>query len=572
MNLWQIPLISTYIFILVNEHPNILRFKDQLKDKIEVLICKARPRSIYKLENGKDVIIMRDLEADVLDFVSNMCIHIIESGKLRKKISAPLTLEKVIENARDLEKLATEPYTYNPSKKPSRFIKELAKQVVVPEGIVSLRRDAFRGFTNMEAISLPNSLKFLGEEVDIYDPDSTYKSPIARPMNTFRDCGKLKEITIPENVKLIPAEVFRDCESLNTINILSSDYVRFAPASILYIGNNSFKIYMKPTVKNVKADTKEFNNFIRPHIHLKRSLGAVTESVEDEVKDNKDISTDVIVICKKNDFTTTVNHSRPDYVYLEFKYNYSGTLSHNEATKKHNKVREEIHNELGLDYKDFDLSMGWDGYDLNITFTYSFNKNESLNEAEDNSLLDEVEVEDNDNELSKYDEIIFLADDEVEAIEGYDKAIAFFEECDCELKDEVIEKLQHIKSEEIEHIKELKELIINLGSDKLSDKAEEIIADLEEIKPESNLEPNTEVIDNLEEGYNVNSDKAVENATKALKKNSNYYCAVYGFAQDDDKDIYYFKKPICFKDAQELSFFEDKLDAYLKVVYRENIE
>ena len=54
-----------------------------------------------------------------------------------------------------------------------------------------------------------------------------------------------------------------------------------------------------------------------------------------------------------------------------------------------------------------------------------------------------------------------LIDDENEAIDGYDKAIKFVTNSDMPdlIKTAYLEKLNHIKNEEIEHIEELKEIL-----------------------------------------------------------------------------------------------------------------
>ena len=54
-----------------------------------------------------------------------------------------------------------------------------------------------------------------------------------------------------------------------------------------------------------------------------------------------------------------------------------------------------------------------------------------------------------------------LIDDENEAIDGYDKAIKFVTNADIPdlVKTAYLEKLNHIKSEEVEHIEELKEIL-----------------------------------------------------------------------------------------------------------------
>lgn len=54
-----------------------------------------------------------------------------------------------------------------------------------------------------------------------------------------------------------------------------------------------------------------------------------------------------------------------------------------------------------------------------------------------------------------------LIKDENEAIDGYDKAIKFITNSDLPdlIKTAYLEKLEHIKQEEIEHIEELKEIV-----------------------------------------------------------------------------------------------------------------
>ena len=90
--------IETYIFILINKPPRLLSLSDDVaKMRMPRMITNARNRDIYRYLDGKNVIIVREMETDVLDFISNICIHIIESTKLRKYISSPITLKKIHE-------------------------------------------------------------------------------------------------------------------------------------------------------------------------------------------------------------------------------------------------------------------------------------------------------------------------------------------------------------------------------------------------------------------------------------------------------------------------------------------
>ena len=54
--------------------------------------------------NGKNIIVLREMESDLIDFITNMCIHIIESKKIRTFIT-PLTLGKIYANKDDSDKV-----------------------------------------------------------------------------------------------------------------------------------------------------------------------------------------------------------------------------------------------------------------------------------------------------------------------------------------------------------------------------------------------------------------------------------------------------------------------------------
>lgn len=77
----------------------------------------------------------------------------------------------------------------------------------------------------------------------------------------------------------------------------------------------------------------------------------------------------------------------------------------------------------------------------------------------------------------KYEIINDLIKDENEAIEGYDDAILFFtnHRCAKEAKEGVLDILNHIRDEELEHIKELKRATLLLqGAEKDLKEDEEI--------------------------------------------------------------------------------------------------
>jgi len=88
--------IETYIFILINKPPRLLSLSDDVAQvRMPRMKTNARNRDIYRYLDGKNVIIVREMETDVMDFISNICIHIIESTKLRKYVTSPITLKKI---------------------------------------------------------------------------------------------------------------------------------------------------------------------------------------------------------------------------------------------------------------------------------------------------------------------------------------------------------------------------------------------------------------------------------------------------------------------------------------------
>jgi hypothetical protein len=95
---------ETFIFVLVNKPPRILSISEEIsKNLLPSIKTEARNRDIYKYLDGKNLVIMREMESDCLDFISNMCIHIIESTKLRNYITSPITLNKIYNSKKNFK-------------------------------------------------------------------------------------------------------------------------------------------------------------------------------------------------------------------------------------------------------------------------------------------------------------------------------------------------------------------------------------------------------------------------------------------------------------------------------------
>lgn len=97
--------LDTFVFLLINKPPKVLFSKDQLaEDYIPRVLTKGRNRDVFKFLEGKAVIVVREMETDVLDFVSNMCVNTIEAQKLRDLINSPKILGKLFEHKDDFAK------------------------------------------------------------------------------------------------------------------------------------------------------------------------------------------------------------------------------------------------------------------------------------------------------------------------------------------------------------------------------------------------------------------------------------------------------------------------------------
>ena len=76
---------STLVFFITTKCPEVLSHPDVALP----VKTTSRPRQIFQTMPGKCVVILRDLETDLFDFISNLCIHIVECKKVIKKLRSP---------------------------------------------------------------------------------------------------------------------------------------------------------------------------------------------------------------------------------------------------------------------------------------------------------------------------------------------------------------------------------------------------------------------------------------------------------------------------------------------------
>ena len=101
-----------------------------------------------------------------------------------------------------------------------------ATEVVIPDGVTSIKKYTFRGCTSLTSITIPDSVTSIRD-------------------NAFEGCTSLTSVTIPDSVISIGEDAFRSCTSLTSITI---------PVSVTWIGEWAFsfcsslkEVYCKPT-------------------------------------------------------------------------------------------------------------------------------------------------------------------------------------------------------------------------------------------------------------------------------------------------------------------------------------
>ncbi len=90
--------------------------------------------------------------------------------------------------------------------------KRRLNEVIIPEGVITVEKNAFAYCASLKNVALPSSVRSIGE-------------------SAFSCCRNLEAIDIPDGVTRIEQYTFNQCESLDRISI---------PDSVTYIGDHAF--------------------------------------------------------------------------------------------------------------------------------------------------------------------------------------------------------------------------------------------------------------------------------------------------------------------------------------------
>ena len=127
-------------------------------------------------------------------------------------------------------------YNYEQLKSPWESFRSSIRELVVEEGITSLGVYAFYYTYNLTSVSLPSSLKTIGDGA-FEACSSIYWIAFPENLETiggwaFYKCSNLPFIDIPESLHTIGDGAFRECTDLSYV---------FLPNNVSYVGNSAFR-------------------------------------------------------------------------------------------------------------------------------------------------------------------------------------------------------------------------------------------------------------------------------------------------------------------------------------------
>ena len=95
-------LLQTHVYLVSTEIPSLL---SPLSPSLKSVETRYRRRTIKKLNDGKSLVLVRDMHTDLIDFVSNLCVHMMEAKKLRRYLHKHNILQELHKNHDELEQI-----------------------------------------------------------------------------------------------------------------------------------------------------------------------------------------------------------------------------------------------------------------------------------------------------------------------------------------------------------------------------------------------------------------------------------------------------------------------------------
>jgi hypothetical protein len=118
--------------------------------------------------------------------------------------------------------------------KNSNSLSQGCSNTIIPEGVTSIGAYAFYGCTDLTALVIPSSVRFIGENTFSYTGLESIVIPDAVTtigVRAFAYCSNLASVTLPKEIKYVPSWCFNGCINLTEITI---------PDSVTNISQDSF--------------------------------------------------------------------------------------------------------------------------------------------------------------------------------------------------------------------------------------------------------------------------------------------------------------------------------------------
>ena len=219
----------------------------------------------------------------IADIKLSKTIKYIGSGAFRgcrnlEKLTIPGSVKKVrrnlVSNTDNLQKVTLEDGVTQIDS--YAFEKCGAKEIVIPQSVSRIKKNAFRNANYLESVVIPDSIRRIADET-FYGCDNLKsvkfgKNVLAIGENVFTKCHSLGNVTIPGTVHTIEYKAFENsgCTNVTIENgVRTLDYWAFAncnklvsvsiPKSVTSIARNSFAACKKLTTMNIDAKNPAYS-------------------------------------------------------------------------------------------------------------------------------------------------------------------------------------------------------------------------------------------------------------------------------------------------------------------------
>lgn len=229
-------------------------------------------------------------------------------------------------------------------------IKEAPENMVIPEGIEVIGKDAFLSkrfqHNNIKSIKFPDSLKEIEEKafsqcIDLTDIQFGNGLECIEK-NAFSSCIELEEIVLPDSLRVIESQAFANCSKLK--NIVFNEGLQVIEQSAFYVCKNLNNFVLPKSLRVVGDEALQYAKKVTihgelPH-NLMRAVSPISWTTHSEythrnwpmvvelvTDDNIYFLPKYIELANAADCECALNSGMPEKVQTMYKYCNSGDTS-----------------------------------------------------------------------------------------------------------------------------------------------------------------------------------------------------------------------------------------------------